>query len=401
MLFRFIDSLNLLPGNLESLANNLCNELGKKGLIKHEEVSVSNLGCMKEELIDYMKQDIRLLGGVMQKAQEIYWELYKVDIESKITLSSLALCIYRMKYYDASNWPIHIPSRNEDTFIRRGYYGGHADTYIPYGENLYYYDVNSLYPFGNKEFDMPGGVPVWHGNLEGKDLDSLFGFIEAYVVCPKTIKRPFLPFRDKNDTQLFPTGSFVGVYYTEELKYARSIGYKVLPLNGYLFESRLKARKEGNEALAYVYKILMNSLVGRFCINPESTITEVCDGARYKHLVLRSSFVFGDMLSEDNYVVSYHSNTGKEADYWDPPKNSAVQLAAAITAYALIYMYPFISREDCYYTDTDSVVLGSALPEDLINSYYLSDRDEGIESLSLSKTAILSHFPDKMKIEVS
>jgi len=69
MLFRFIDSLNLLPGNLESLANNLCNELGKKGLIKHEEVSV---GCMKEELIDYIKQDIRLLGGVMQKAQEIY-----------------------------------------------------------------------------------------------------------------------------------------------------------------------------------------------------------------------------------------------------------------------------------------------------------------------------------------
>jgi len=66
----------------------------------------------------------------------------KVDIESKITLSSLALSIYRMKYYDASNWPIHIPSRNEDTFFRRGYYGGHTDTYIPYGENLYYYDVN-------------------------------------------------------------------------------------------------------------------------------------------------------------------------------------------------------------------------------------------------------------------
>lgn len=82
---------------------------------------------------------------------------------------------------------------------------------------------------------MPGGVPVWHSNLVGKDLDSLFGFIEAYVVCPKTIKRPFLPYRDKNNTLLFPTGDFIGVYYSEELKYPRGLGYTVIPLSGYLF----------------------------------------------------------------------------------------------------------------------------------------------------------------------
>lgn len=31
-------------------------------------------------------------------------------------------------------------------------------------------------------------------------------------------------------------------------------------------------------------------------------------------------------------------------------------------------MYPYISRPDCYYTDTDSVVLGSPLPEEEISS---------------------------------
>ena len=31
-------------------------------------------------------------------------------------------------------------------------------------------------------------------------------------------------------------------------------------------------------------------------------------------------------------------------------------------------MYPYISRSDCYYTDTDSVVLGSPLPDDVISS---------------------------------
>lgn len=221
LLFCFRDSLNLLPGSLNSLAKSLCPELGVKGSIEHDKVSVSTLAGMKKNLLDYMKQDILLLGGVMRKAQDIYWKLFQVDIESKITQSSLALTIFRMKYYDESSWPIHIPNKNEDNFIRRAYYGGHTDVYIPHGMNLYYYDVNSLYPFVMKEFPMPGGVPVWHRNLEDKDLNSLFGFIEAYVVCPKTIKRPFIPYRDKNQTLIFPTGEFIGVYYSEELKYGR------------------------------------------------------------------------------------------------------------------------------------------------------------------------------------
>jgi len=88
--------------------------------------------------------------------------------------------------------------------------------------------VNSLYPFGLKEFPMPGGVPVWHRNLEDYDLNSLFGCIKAYVVCPNTIKRPFLPYRDKNKTLIFPTGEFIGVYYSEDLKYARDLRYTVI-----------------------------------------------------------------------------------------------------------------------------------------------------------------------------
>lgn len=185
-----------------------------------------------------MKTDILLLGGVMQKAQDIYWKLFKIDIVSQLTLSSVALTIFRVKYYNQDNWPIHIPNRNEDTFIRRGFYGGHADAYKPIGSNLYIYDINSLYPFVMKTFPMPGGKPVWHRDLRGIDINNLFGFIEAYVECPNTIKRPFLPYRDeKTKSLLFPTGKFIGVYYSEELKYAQNaVGYKILPISGYIFE---------------------------------------------------------------------------------------------------------------------------------------------------------------------
>lgn len=31
-------------------------------------------------------------------------------------------------------------------------------------------------------------------------------------------------------------GQFIGVYYSEELKYAQSIGYTIIPPRGYLYE---------------------------------------------------------------------------------------------------------------------------------------------------------------------
>lgn len=67
------------------------------------------------------------------KAQAIYYKDYKVDI---LDMSSLALKISIKVYYDPETFPIHIPSKNEDRFIRRGYYGGHAESYIPCGENF-------------------------------------------------------------------------------------------------------------------------------------------------------------------------------------------------------------------------------------------------------------------------
>ncbi|KAL2905157.1 DNA polymerase [Bienertia sinuspersici] len=121
----------------------------------------------REEVIEYMKQDIILLEGVMQKAQKLCWDVYKVEIEKWMTVASLALGIYQ---------------------------------------------------------------------INGMDLDSMCGFIEAYVEYADSMGRPFLPYRGKYNILLFPTGQWVGVYYSEELKYAREQGYNVLTIRGYLFQ---------------------------------------------------------------------------------------------------------------------------------------------------------------------
>lgn len=187
------------------------------------------------------------------------------------------------------------------------------------------------------------------------------GRVEAYVDCPSDINRPFLPYRNKNKTLVFPTGQFVGVYYSEELKFARSLGYNIIPLRGYLFEKkpspfsdfitsvyekRQEAKKKGDDAMAYVYKILMNSLYGRFGINPESTITLVCNKATYDSILEKYDITSGDKLSEQYYIVLYVGNKDVSDEEWIPPRISAVQMSAAITACARIHMYPYILYPD-------------------------------------------------------
>lgn len=61
------------------------------------------------------------------------------------TIASLAIKIFLMdKYYDL-NLP-SITKKSMYTDLKQGYYGGITEVYRPYGENLFYYDINSMYP---------------------------------------------------------------------------------------------------------------------------------------------------------------------------------------------------------------------------------------------------------------
>lgn len=117
------------------------------------------------------------------------------------------------------------------------------------------------------------------------------------------IERPFLPYKDKEfGTWIFREMNWIGVWvwYSEELQFARDLGYHRITLRGYLFEnqsstfegliydlyeSRLEAKKRSHEPMTFVYKLLMNSLYGRFGMNPESTVTEIRNLNQYEDLM--------------------------------------------------------------------------------------------------------------------
>jgi len=86
--------------------------------------------------------------------------------------------VYRKDFLPLTKDPYNnglaiIKGKEFDT-LRKAFYGGLVDTYIPKGENLYYYDVNSLYSYTMLK-DMPVGVArTVKGHI---DLANFFGFV--------------------------------------------------------------------------------------------------------------------------------------------------------------------------------------------------------------------------------
>jgi len=122
--FTFRDSYKLFPQSLDSLAKDLRPELGIKGSVDHSTVGVQNIKERKEELVNYLKQDILLLAGVMLRGQDIIFSKTGVDIVKKIKLPSLAMTIFRKEFSNDAKFPLYRKTSNVDKFIRRGYYGG-------------------------------------------------------------------------------------------------------------------------------------------------------------------------------------------------------------------------------------------------------------------------------------
>ena len=76
-----------------------------------------------------------------------------------------------------------------DSFVRFGFYGGCTDLYQKYGQNLHYYDVNSLYPTAMLK-PMPIKPLEWlsSGRECGEiDIKSFFGYALVKVTAPNSL----------------------------------------------------------------------------------------------------------------------------------------------------------------------------------------------------------------------
>jgi hypothetical protein len=114
----------------------------------------------------------------------------------------------------------------------------------------------------------------------GFNLNNFFGFLKVEVTCPKDIKVPILPCKFNGKT-IFPTGIWIGYYFSEELKAVLDLGYKFKYLEGYEFSkidlfndyvaNFYEQKRNSIGPSRFIAKMHLNQLYGIFG-RPENTI---------------------------------------------------------------------------------------------------------------------------------
>lgn len=237
---------------------------------------------LREETIKYSELDTVILYNVLITFSHIIYERFRVDAFKYPTISSLAFAIYRTNNLKENTIPIINGSLYKD--LKEGFTGGSCDVYKCIGRKINVYDINSLYPSVMANSVMPVGEPVYfEGDISKYEKDS-FGFFEVEVTAPLDLEIPILQVRIKTNEgirTIAPVGNWIGTFFSEEIKEAITLGYKIKNLRGYLFKKenifkefildlyKYKENSDPGSADYTIFKLLMNSLYGRFGMAPE------------------------------------------------------------------------------------------------------------------------------------
>lgn len=387
-----------------------------------------------------LRDKLSSLLKIMKEFNNTIYSKYKLNLTNSITISKLSLDIFLKKYYQNKTIP-SITQLSMYNFISQAYFGGITEVYKPYGENLIYLDVNSLYPYAALN-PMPGLNSTFIEDLSGKglELDHLFGFFYAEVETNNSYLG-LLPLKNENGN-FYPNGKFTGIWSSVELSYAKSKGYSIKVLHGYqwdkvnhIFDSYInelfKEKQEKNYGSKTIIKSLLNNLIGRLGLKLEKPLSKIVTHSE-KLEILKTREVFSDKeINEDFSLITFNPKISREIinqhglDYQSVLKNEkifninkptsnnkdtnfkdiSIATAAMVTSYARVFMhkakYNILQKGgEIYYSDTDSLIIGNIEIKDIplsigknlgsfkiehyINKgYFLSNKLYGIEKTNL------------------
>lgn len=99
---------------------------------------------LKGETLKYLEKDLISLYQVVEKMSDIVFSNYRVNITDVITISYLAIGIYRSNFMSRAV-ELNYSTGAMENAIRSAYFGGRTEVFKPKGDNLFYYDYNGLY----------------------------------------------------------------------------------------------------------------------------------------------------------------------------------------------------------------------------------------------------------------
>ena len=321
-----------------------------------------------------METDVRILYKALSQFAAVFWDTFQIDVTQSVTLSGLAMRLYRGKYLDDLEGGDYLPTNLPGLFsqIRLNTFIGGL-TVSPGGakrvKKAFAYDITSMFPSMIAQHSIPGGRIVWD---DGMKLDSeAFGWIRVLGRAPEGKLACLLPIKPQGgDGGTAPQyiGSqrlFYGLFFTEEVKAAVDIGYQIETFGGLRFEKvevglgkfvrdlyklRQVQAKAGNRVAALSLKLVINGLYGRLAMKRFTYDTVVLSDNRT------------GVLADDTPLIQ-KANKPKNRVQVDV----SLPVSAAVTSYARIAMSKFFNRtrNPLLYSDTDSAVITRPLPQAL------------------------------------
>lgn len=345
----------------------------------------------RQEILHYLEGDCKSLAQCLKAFYE--WPMVKKSGPA-FTTASQAVKVWRTFLKE----PVKtIGSAFEDGYIRKAYLGGRTEVFktafdgdfnpkvVPYkninkktkkalkdqlkaGKELYYLDVNSLYPTVML-YDYPDTIDRDNPCSSDKDYDpNGFGVWQVEVFVPKDLHIPPLgvnhTFPNGETRYIFPTGRFTGHWTIHEIEYAKTLGVKVLKyIDGLAFKNakpifkeyietlyamRMEAKKIGDGAGDQFTKLLMNSLYGKLGMTWDKEEV-ILNDYHSEGVSFQAEFYDKD---SDEYLSFFKK--GKLLQH----AQTNIIIPCYVTSYARILMHKTVLHpcgKDIYYTDTDSV----------------------------------------------
>lgn len=369
-------------------------EMGKYiGLPK---LDMPDVTISSEEGDTYCKRDVE----IMVKAMFKWWDFIS-DNDLGGCASTLAGQAFRTFRHAFMSHDILIDGNEKATAVSRSaYYGGRSECFRLglIKEKLYQVDVNSMYPAMMFEHDLPCKVL---GHKADIDLKRMRSYLERYAVCARCDLDTDEPVYSKREGQklIFPTGRFTTSLSTPEIIYALDKGhllkvheaalYHKAPIFreyvDFFYNHRLKAKAEGRDEDALLYKLLLNTLYGKTA--QRGTVWEKDDNI--EDLTAKKWTYYNVETGEE---VKYRQMGGlvQRQETEAESRQSFPAIAAHVTAYARVHLWKLIDkagRDNVYYCDTDSLLvnekgfqlLQDELDENLLGALKVEDTFEDAE----------------------
>lgn len=386
---------------------------------------------LKEEALEYLNKDLYSLKEVIDKVNKVMFLLFRKQMTNSLTISGFSARLFLEDFYDKDKAPLPlIVKRPIWLDVHKAYYGGRNEVFTPIVKDkiVYYYDVNSLYPYAM--LNPMSGLNWLYVELVSTTLgtknkielnDNLFGWFYCKV---KTSNHylGLLPYRNEDGSLTFPNGMWYGWYFSEELKFAANNGYEIEILKGYITDISYNAFDKfvklvfgikadpRNKAERNAAKLILNSGIGRYGMDYLKPVTNLLNEEQHNIIlasrILKNSLYIGENYYLDTYLPGVNKDVCKEngVDYTkvlnienlDEKSNLggyssvSISTAAATLAYSRIHMakillYILEHKGIIYYMDTDSITTNLKLPIEFVDPNELG-------KLKLEHTIIEGYF---------